>query len=124
MTWKLDSDRPIYAQLVEDIQMRIVSGAYPPGSRLPSVRELSSEAGVNPNTMQRAFSELERNGLLETRRTSGRFVTEDEALIHSIRRELAEEQLAEFFRKMKRLGYRKQEALALISAAYEEELSQ
>lgn len=123
MTWKLDSDRPIYSQLVEDIRMRIVSGAYPPGSRLPSVRELASEAGVNPNTMQRAFTELERNGLLETKRTSGRFVTEDEALIRSIRRELAGEQLAEFFHKMEQLGYQKQEALALIGAAYEEELS-
>lgn len=123
MTWKLDSDRPIYSQLVEDIRMRIVSDAYPPGSRLPSVRELASEAGVNPNTMQRAFTELERNGLLETRRTSGRFVTEDEALIRSIRRELAREQLAEFFHKMEQLGYQKQEALALIDAAYEEELS-
>ena len=75
MTWKLDSDRPIYAQLLELIQMRIISGHYPAGSRLPSVRELAAEAGVNPNTMQKAFSELERNGLIWTQRTAGRFVT-------------------------------------------------
>ncbi|MBO5094696.1 MAG: GntR family transcriptional regulator [Lachnospiraceae bacterium] len=121
MTWKLDSDRPIYSQLVEEIRMQIVSGAYPPGSKLPSVRELASDAGVNPNTMQRAFTELERNGLIETRRTNGRFVTEDGTLIRSIRRELAGEQLTDFFHKMEQLGYQKQEVLSLITSVYEEE---
>lgn len=124
MAWRLDSDRPIYSQLVEEIRMQIVSGAYPPGSKLPSVRDLASEASVNPNTMQRAFTELERDGLLETRRTNGRFVTEDETLIRSIRRTLAEKQLKEFFHKMEQLGYQKQEVLSLISTVYEEELSQ
>ena len=71
MAWNLDSDRPIYAQLLERIQLQIVSGIYAPGDKLPSVRDLAAEASVNPNTMQKAFAELERSGLIETKRTSG-----------------------------------------------------
>ena len=121
MAWKLDSDRPIYAQLIEKLQIQIVSGKYPSGSKLPSVRELAAEAGVNPNTMQKAFSELERDGLILTRRTSGRFVTEDAALIQQIRHTLAREQLTCFFQTMKQLGYEEKEILSFISAEYEEE---
>ena len=77
MAWNLDADKPIYAQLVEIIQMQIISGQYRAGDRLPSVRELAAEASVNPNTMQKALAELERNGLIYTQRTSGRMVTED-----------------------------------------------
>lgn len=84
MAWNLDSDRPIYAQLLERIQLQIVSGIYAPGDKLPSVRDLAAEASVNPNTMQKAFAELERSGLIETKRTSGRFVTEDKNMITQI----------------------------------------
>ena len=59
MAWNLDSDRPIYAQILERIQRQIVSGEYAPGTKIPSVRELAAQAGVNPNTMQKALSELE-----------------------------------------------------------------
>ena len=89
MAWNLDSDRPIYAQLLERIQLQIVSGTYGPGDKLPSVRELAAEASVNPNTMQKAFAELERSGLIVTKRTSGRFVTEDKDMITQIRTQLA-----------------------------------
>ena len=64
MPWELDNDRPIYLQLMERIQQDIVSGIYKPGDRLPSVRDLAVEAAVNPNTMQKALSELERSGLV------------------------------------------------------------
>ena len=87
MAWTLQSDRPIYAQLVERLKTEIVSGVYPPGRRLPSVRELAATASVNPNTMQKAFAELERTGLIITMRTSGRVVTEDTAMINETRRE-------------------------------------
>lgn len=120
MTWKLDSDRPIYAQLLEQIQMQIVSGQYSSGSKLPSVRELAAQAGVNPNTMQKAFAELERVGLIQTVRTTGRFVTEDTLLIQNIRQSLAREQLAAFFRNMEQLGYQKEEILSFLKTAYEE----
>ena len=85
MAWELDADRPIYAQLVERIQKEIVSGKYQPGEKLPSVRDLAAVAAVNPNTMQKAFAELERSGLIVTQRTSGRTVTEDTELIGNTR---------------------------------------
>ena len=69
MPWELDNDRPIYLQLMERIQQDIVSGIYKPGDRLPSVRDLAVEAAVNPNTMQKALSELERSGLVYSQRT-------------------------------------------------------
>lgn len=121
MAWKLDSDRPIYTQLLEQIKLQIVSGKYPSGSKLPSVRELAADAGVNPNTMQRAFAQLEQEGLLQTRRTAGRFVTEDISLLRQTRQTLAREQLSCFVLKMQQLGYEKQEILSFWKAEYEEE---
>ena len=120
MAWNLDSDRPIYAQLLERIQLQIVSGTYGPGDKLPSVRELAAEASVNPNTMQKAFAELERSGLIVTKRTSGRFVTEDKNMITQIRTQLAKEEALSFIEKMKELGFEKNDILALLSAVAEE----
>lgn len=116
MAWELDSDRPIYAQLVERIQMQIVSGCYPPGGKLPSVRELAAIAAVNPNTMQKAFAELERSGLIITQRTNGRTVTKDRAMIYKIRQQLAIEHIDSFIQKMKELGYNSQEIADLVWA--------
>lgn len=114
MAWELDNDRPIYAQLVDRIQMQIVSGYYQPGGKLPSVRELASVAAVNPNTMQKAFVELERSGLIITQRTNGRNVTEDTELIESIKQGMARGHMEFFFSKMKELGYTGEEIKALI----------
>lgn len=114
MAWALDSDRPIYAQLIDKIKMQIVSGHYPPGGKLPSVRELAAEAAVNPNTMQKAFAELERSGLIITQRTNGRTVTEDTEMINNVRQGLAEEYLQIFFNSMKKLGFTEQEIIALV----------
>lgn len=121
MTWILDSDRPIYAQLVERIQMQIVSGFYPPGGKMPSVRELAAEAAVNPNTMQKAFAELERSGLIITQRTNGRNVTEDINMINTIRQSLAQEYLILFIAKMQELGYEKKDIIELIETKVQEE---
>ncbi|MEG1931759.1 MAG: GntR family transcriptional regulator, partial [Pygmaiobacter sp.] len=77
MNWELNSDRPVYLQLVEHLQFSIISGEFPPGSRVPSVRELAADAAVNPNTMQKALTELEADGLVLTQRTSGRTVTQE-----------------------------------------------
>jgi len=114
MAWELDADRPIYAQLVERIQMQIVSGYYQPGGKLPSVRELAAVAAVNPNTMQKAFAELERNGLIITQRTNGRTVTEDAELIRNLKASLAEEHVDNYFTKMKEIGYLRREAVELL----------
>ena len=90
MKWYFSDSAPIYAQLIRQIKVGIVTGAFPPGERLPSVRDLATEAGVNPNTMQRAFAELERDGLVYSQRTAGRFVTEDRAMIEQTKKALAE----------------------------------
>ena len=121
MAWELDADRPIYAQLVEKIQVQIVAGYYPPGEKLPSVRELAATAAVNPNTMQKAYTELERSGLIVTQRTNGRTVTEDVELIRRIRSELAKEHVDRFFSGMKELGYTEAEIIALLKKIYEGE---
>lgn len=117
MEWNFDNQRPIYTQLAEMIRMCIITGIYQPGSRLPSVRELANEASVNPNTMQKALSELERTELIYAVRTSGRFVTEDEEKIASARRELAEGEVEDFLRKMRDLGIQKDEVIELIRRA-------
>lgn len=120
MAWNLDSDRPIYVQLMEVLQTRIVSNRYKPGERLPSVRELASEAGVNPNTMQKAFAELEWSGLIITQRTSGRLVTQNTKLIAEVRQTLARAQIKQFSQKMRELGYQSEEYIDLIRQASEE----
>lgn len=114
MNWSLRGDAPIYAQLVEQIKQEIVSGGFPPGQRLPSVRDLATEAGVNPNTMQRALAELERDGLVYSQRTAGRFVTEDKIMIEQAKLGLAREQIQQFLQSMSRLGYEKADIVALL----------
>jgi DNA-binding transcriptional regulator YhcF (GntR family) len=112
--WDLQSDRPIYSQLVEQIQLMVVSGIYPAGSRLPSVRDLAAEASVNPNTMQRALAQLENDGLLFTQRTSGRFVTEDVGKIMQVKNNLAVDVIREFIDKMNHLGYDGRQTVSLV----------
>lgn len=121
MPWELRSDRPIYAQLVEEIQLRICAGIFSPGDKLPSVRELAQEAAVNPNTMQKALSILEEQGLVYTNRTSGRFVTEDSAKIQQVKQQLAQEQVKALIEGLRRLGFEKKEALSFIRTTLEEE---
>jgi DNA-binding transcriptional regulator YhcF (GntR family) len=120
MPWDLKSDRPIYTQLIEQIELKILSGEYPPGARLPSVRDMAQEASVNPNTMQRALSKLEEKGLVVTHRTSGRTITEDTDMIKQVKYELAERQIAEFIEKMQFMGFEKREILTLIAKILEE----
>lgn len=114
MEWQFRNDIPIYTQLVEQIKQRIVSGVFTPGQRLPAVREFALDAGVNPNTMQRALAELERDGLVHSQRTTGRFVTDDAALIGQLREELAGQQLRQFFRAMAELGYQREQIMELV----------
>lgn len=121
MEWNINSNAPIYTQLVEQLTLRIVTTEYIPGQRLQSVRELAMEAGVNPNTMQRALSELEREGLVFSLRTSGRFVTEDTKMIEDAKKHLAAEQVESFLKAMNRLGFDQEEILSLITAAKEKE---
>lgn len=114
MAWNLDSDRPIFLQIVERIQTDIVSGRYKAGDKLPSVRDLAAEAAVNPNTMQKAFTELERTGLVYSKRTSGRFITEDSQMIEQLKTSLATEKIQEFITLMQQLGFKNEEILTLM----------
>lgn len=115
MKWQINSGRPVYVQLIEIIESAIISGLFEPGARLPSVRELAQQAGVNPNTMQRALSELERSGIVYAKRTSGRFITEDEGLIKAMKYEKAADVAVAFLKKMKELGLSAQEVRELIT---------
>lgn len=114
MPWNLNSDRPIFIQIIERIEMDIIAGVYKPGDKLPSVRDLASIAAVNPNTMQKALTELERTGLVYSQRTSGRFITEDTKMIENLKTNLAQEKIIEFFDSMNKLGFKKSETLSLI----------
>ena len=104
MAWNFNDSAPIYLQIVNTLKRNIASGAYPPGSRLPSVRDLALEAGVNPNTMQRALSELERSGLVNSQRTAGRFITEDAGALLDLRKSMSEEIVSEFIVRLRGLG--------------------
>jgi len=112
--WQFTNDRPIYVQIIEELQLRILSGAYPPGSSMPSVRTLAVEAEVNPNTMQKALADLETQGLLRTQRTAGRTITEDENMIKKLKEQLASEHIRAFLEGMAQLGIDKDEAILLI----------
>lgn len=114
MAWNLNSDRPIYSQILERVQLQIISGQYSPGGKIPSVRELAADAGVNPNTMQKALVELERSGLIITQRTSGRIVTENIEMIKKTQEQLAVEKMKEFVEKMKELGFEKKDMIELL----------
>ena len=121
MDWNFRNDQPIYSQLTQRLTEAIVSGIYAPGEKLPSVRELALEAGVNPNTVQRALTELERDGLVFSQRTAGRFVTENENMIVNAKLRIADERVSEFLRSMKTLGCGRQEIISLIEGAKEDE---
>ena len=120
MEWIFRGDQPIYSQLIQQIKQGIVSGQLPPGGRLPSVRDLAMEAGVNPNTMQWALQELEREGMVYSQRTAGRFVTEDVKLIDGAKRAFAQEHIRVFLEGMNKLGYGRGEILSLLQEEKEE----
>ena len=121
MQWQFSNDAPIYTQLIQQVKVGIVTGAYPPGERLPSVRDMATEAGVNPNTMQRALAELERDGLVYSQRPAGRFVTEDNIMINQAKRSLAERHVKTFLEAMLRLGFQREEIIRLIGQEMGEE---
>lgn len=115
MSWEFTNDRAVYIQIIEEIQLRIVAGLYPTGSKLPSVRDLAEEAQVNPNTMQKALQELERDELIISQRTTGKFVTDDKEKILSVQRGIAKNLITEFISKMNKLGFTKRDTVVFLS---------
>ena len=114
MHWKFRNDLPIYTQLIAQIKLAIVTGEFAAGQKLPPVREFAADAGVNPNTMQRALADLEQENLIYAQRTAGRFVTSDMYVIDHAKFQLAQEQMQNFLTAMSQLGYDKQQAIALL----------
>lgn len=108
------NDRPIYLQIMEKFELLILQGTYKPGDKVPSVRELAYELSVNPNTVQRAFAELERQGLICSQRTTGRFITEDETMINEMRNCMAAVQIDKFLASMKALGFEPKDVIDMI----------
>ncbi len=114
MGWNLDDSRPIWPQLKERLMKDIVGGRYVMGGPFPTVRDLAEEAGVNRNTMQRALSELESEGLVITNRTAGRTVTTDEELVAETKAAIAADNVGKFMDEMASLGFSAEEVIDII----------
>lgn len=117
MAWTFSGDRPVYLQIAQRIEQSVLSGVYPPGEQIPSVRQLALEAAVNPNTVQHAFSELEDRGIIISRGTLGRFVTEDRQIIDLCRQQMAQQSVLAFLRDIQQLGISREQAITMIEEA-------
>ena len=121
MAWTFSGDKPIFAQLVERITLDILTHRYSPGDRLPAVRDLAMDAGVNPNTVQRALSETEQTGLIVTKRGDGRFVTDDESAIDAVRERYVNARTDEFIFALRSFGLTESEIIEKLSGALSKE---
>ena len=111
MDFVFDNNIPIYIQLLDYLKIYLISGVFKSGEKLPSVREFATTFKVNPNTMQKALSELESMKLIYTERTNGKFVTEDKELIEKLKDEYALTLAKSYFQGMKRIGLGKAESI-------------
>lgn len=118
MAWRFTSDRPVYIQIAERMTMSVLSGEYAPGEQIPTVRQLAEEAAVNPNTVQRAFSELENSGIVVSKGTLGRFVTEEASVIDDCRNRMAKNIVAKFVENLGSLSIPEETAIEMIKEAY------
>ena len=114
MKWEFKNGIPIYLQIIAQIKVMIASGELRAGSKIPPVREMAVEAGVNPNTMQRALTQLEQEGLLYTQRTAGRFVSDDKNVMKELRKAMSEQYIADMFHNLEKMGMDKQEIIAAV----------
>ncbi|MCK9859867.1 GntR family transcriptional regulator [Paenibacillus sp. ATY16] len=117
MTIVFDNNMPIYIQIMNYVKKQIITGRLNPGDKIESVRDMALELQINPNTIQRTFQELEREGIVETRRGLGRFVTSEESTIMQIKKEMAGELLERFVQGMKELGFEKDDIVAIVKDA-------
>ncbi len=120
MTIEFDNNLPIYLQIMNYIKLQIVTGKLGPGEKIPSVRDLAAELKINPNTIQRTFQELEREGVAESRRGLGRFVTSEDEKIMAIKKEMAAELLERFIGGMRELGFDNQTIVKIVAESVEE----
>ncbi|GAB6876799.1 GntR family transcriptional regulator [Thermaerobacter litoralis] len=115
--FRLDPTRPIYLQIIERFQEAVARGVLQPGDQIPAQRELAQRIGVNPNTVQRAYREMEIMGLVETARGTGTFITLDAGRIRALREDLARQAVAEFVRRLQDLGFSRDEIARRVAAA-------
>ncbi len=121
MLWKFTGDRPVYQQIMEQIRSATLAGTYSPGARIPPVRDLATEAKVNPNTMQRALMELEREGLLVSCGTIGRFVTDDPVILERTKNAAIHTAVRASAAQFRALGLTMEQAAAMLLALQQEE---
>lgn len=114
MAWSFTSGTAVYLQIADRIIKSILSGEYSPGQQLPTVRQLALEAAVNPNTVQRAFTELESDGIIISKGTSGRFVTQDTEIIEQCRQKMARRIVLDFLKNAKQLSLTKEQLIEMI----------
>lgn len=117
--WNFSNDKPVYLQIIDELYLRISSGTYKPGERIPSVRDLAEEARVNPNTMQKALAEVEREGYIISLRTSGKYLTDDINLIEALKNNRAENVICTFTAEMKKMGISMSEAIKMLQQSCE-----
>lgn len=115
MPTEFESSKPIYMQIVDRINFNIVQGKQPLGEKLPSVREMAVQMGVNPNTIQRAYSELERMNIVETRRGQGTFVINNIELLNELRHSYQTEIIDKFIENMLEIGVSKKDMVSMLS---------
>lgn len=121
MAWVFDNSKPIYSQIEDEIKKMILSGKLSKGEKIQSVRELAQEAGVNPNTMQKALSEIERQGLIITERTNGRFVTNEQILIDGLKEDFFRQKVTVLIEELRSLEFTKNDIIRFIEKYYGEE---
>ena len=111
MEFTFENNVPIYIQLLEYIKIYLISGVFKAGEKLPSVREFATSFKVNPNTMQKALTELENMNLIYTERTNGKYVTKDKELIEKLKDEYAMTLAKSYFQGMKKIGLGKADSI-------------
>ncbi len=121
MAWQFRGDTPVYRQIVSRLRVELLEGKYPSDGQIPPVRQLALEAAVNPNTMQRALTELENEGLLYTRSTAGRFVTSDEAVLRRARETMHRENMERLIGEALSLGITREELITFIQHTKEDD---
>ncbi len=116
-----DNNKPIYIQIIDDIKRKLIRGEIKPGDKILSQREFAKEINVNPNTVQRAYREMEAMGLVETLRGQGTFILGDENMLKTIQTEMAKEMVTNFLKDMKSLGFSQEDIISLITVYMKEE---
>ena len=114
MAWSFNDHTPVYLQIAERLRNEIIKGCYAPGEQIPPVRQLAVTAAVNPNTMQRAFTELKAQGLIYAKDTSGCFVTEDTEILSSAKKTAAKQLVSDFLKQAEYMSIGKEELISMI----------